>query len=84
MHLSGLSNCEGRVVDYRHGCRLAALAHMGEPHSLIEGSPVPLVVDAAVSCNPWTDYPVIDSYVLAGDWNAIARQNQRMEVRLRQ
>lgn len=62
----------------------AAFASYAGRNALIEDSPIRLVVEAADSNNPRTDYPVIDSYVLAGDWNAIARQNQRVEVRLRQ
>jgi CheY-like chemotaxis protein len=61
----------------------AAFASFASRTPLIEGSPVRLVVSLADSNNPRTDYPIIDSYLLAGDWNAIARQNQRVEVGLR-
>ena len=61
----------------------AAFASFASRDPLIEGSPIRLVIDEPQGNTPRTDYPIIDSYLLAGDWNAVARQNQRVEVRLR-
>ena len=61
----------------------AAFASFASRSPLIESSPIRLVIDEPQGNTPRTDYPIIDSYLLAGDWNAVARQNQRVEVRLR-
>ncbi|MFN3580595.1 MAG: PleD family two-component system response regulator [Pseudomonas sp.] len=59
-----------------------AFASFANRTPLLAGSPIRLVIEPPQDNSPRVEYPIIDGYLQAGDWNAIARQNQRVEVRL--
>lgn len=59
-----------------------AFANFVNRTPLLEGSRMRLVVDTADEPQPRVAYPAVDQTLLAADWNAIARENQRIEVRL--
>lgn len=82
-----LGDCELFGVEAARWGRSTELFSMGfanfanrEP--LVEGSRIRLVAKPAEQPDPLVEYPEMDDFLLAGDWNAIARQNQRIEVRL--
>jgi CheY-like chemotaxis protein len=60
-----------------------SFASFANRNPLIEGSSIRLVIEPPQDNSPRIDYPVMDGYLLAGDWNAIARNNQRVEMQLR-
>lgn len=57
-------------------------ANFANREPLVEGSRIRLVAQAASRPDPRVAYPEMDDFLSAGEWNAIARQNQRIEVRL--
>ncbi|UAW99655.1 response regulator [Halopseudomonas nanhaiensis] len=59
-----------------------AFASLANRKPLFDGTRLRMVVEAAAEPEPRMAYPPIDEQTLAGDWNAIAAQNQRIEVRL--
>lgn len=59
-----------------------AFANYANRTPLIEGSRIRLVVHPRNDSAPQIPYPEVDRYLTAGEWNAVAQQNQRIEVRL--
>ena len=59
-----------------------AFANFTKRQTVVEGSRIRLVINPPQDNRPQVDYPQIDRFLTAGEWNAIARQNQRIEVRL--
>lgn len=59
-----------------------AFANFVNRAPLLDGSRMRLVVDAADESQPRVAYPTVDQALLAADWNAVARENQRIEVKL--
>lgn len=59
-----------------------AFANYANRTPLIEGSRIRLVVHPRNDSAPQIPYPQVDPYLSAGEWNAVAQQNQRIEVRL--
>ncbi|QJD58021.1 response regulator [Pseudomonas sp. gcc21] len=57
-------------------------ANFANREPLVEGSRIRLVAKPAEQPDPLVEYPEMSAFMLAGEWNAIARQNQRIEVRL--
>lgn len=59
-------------------------ANFANREPLVEGSRIRLVAKSAEQPEPRVAYPDMNDFMRAGEWNAIARQNQRIEVRLEQ
>lgn len=64
------------------GLQTAAFAKHVEGEPLVEGSRIRLVAEPAVESVPLVEYPPLDETMTAGEWNAIARENQRIEIKL--
>ncbi|WP_178114732.1 response regulator [Pseudomonas saliphila] len=82
-----LGDCELFGVEAARWGRSTELFSMGFANfanrdPLVEGSRIRLIAKPAEQPEPLVEYPEMDDFLLAGDWNAIARQNQRIEVRL--
>lgn len=73
---------EQERLERRGELESVAFANFVNRTPLLEGSRMRLVVDAAAEPQPRVAYPTIDQALLATDWNAVARENQRIEVRL--
>ncbi|KKO00449.1 hypothetical protein LCGC14_0125400 [marine sediment metagenome] len=59
-----------------------AFADLTSQAPLLEDSGIRLVAEPAIEQIPRIEYPKLDEELLAGEWNAIARENQRIEVKL--
>ena len=46
------------------------------------GGPIRVEIDSLGNAEPLVPYPVITDNLTAGEWNRVARQNQRVEIRL--
>lgn len=64
------------------GLQTAAFAKHVEGEPLVEGSRIRLVAEPAIESVPLIEYPPLDEKMTAGEWNAIARENQRIEIKL--
>jgi len=64
------------------GLQTAAFAKHVQGEPLVEGSRIRLVAEPAVESVPLVEYPPLDETMTAGEWNAIARENQRIEIKL--
>ena len=59
-----------------------AFASLANRKPLLADAALRIVVEAAQVPEPRIAYPAVNELTLAGEWNAIAAQNQRIEVKL--
>ncbi len=73
---------EAERLERRAELESVAFASFVNRQPLFDDTALRMVVEASAEPGVRVAYPVIDEQVLAGEWNAIAQQNQRVEVKL--
>ncbi|WP_157718124.1 response regulator [Halopseudomonas xinjiangensis] len=73
---------EAERLERRAELESVAFASFANRKPLFDDTALRMVVEASAEPDARVPYPVIDDQVVAGEWNAIAQQNQRVEVKL--
>ncbi|SDU18333.1 response regulator [Halopseudomonas salegens] len=75
-------NSEAERLQRSRELESLAFARFANQQPLLNGSPITLQLNPSRGDQPLAEYPPVNSMLTASDWNAIARQNQRVEIRL--